>query len=61
MCVSCGEEMEGTCSQECKANPEKREYTGTGYYQKQSNSYNALKGFQRRNLVKEKKKETLKK
>jgi UPF0176 protein len=61
ICESCGEEMHGACSEECKENPEKRDYNGTGYYQKKSNGYNPLKGFQRRNLLKEKKKETLKK
>jgi UPF0176 protein len=59
ICESCGEEMEGGCSQECKEHPEKRPYNGTGYYQKESNGYNPYKGFQRRNLLKEKKQDTL--
>lgn len=32
MCESCAEEMEGACSEACKAHPRKREYNGTGYY-----------------------------
>ncbi|MES2559887.1 MAG: rhodanese-related sulfurtransferase [Bacteroidota bacterium] len=32
MCEPCAEEMEGTCSMECKVAPGKREYNGTGYY-----------------------------
>jgi UPF0176 protein len=55
ICEACGEEMEGACSVECKEHPEKRPYDGTGYYQKESNGYNPYKGFQRRNLLKEKK------
>ena len=54
ICESCGEKLEGACSQECKEHPEKRPYNGTGYYQKVSNGYNPYKGFQRRNLLKEK-------
>ncbi|MBK6267265.1 rhodanese-related sulfurtransferase [Marivirga sp. S37H4] len=46
ICEKCGEEMEGACSQECKEHPEKRPYNGTGYYQKATNGYNPLKGFQ---------------
>ncbi len=55
ICEACGEEMEGACSVECKEHPEKRPYDGTGYYQKESTGYNPDKGFQRRNLLKEKK------
>lgn len=32
MCESCAEEMEGACSDACKAHPRKRAYNGTGYY-----------------------------
>ncbi|GAA5026366.1 UPF0176 protein [Marivirga lumbricoides] len=46
ICEKCGEEMEGACSVECKEHPEKRPYNGTGYYQKATNGYNPLKGFQ---------------
>ncbi|MEX2513950.1 MAG: rhodanese-related sulfurtransferase [Cyclobacteriaceae bacterium] len=45
ICESCGWEMEGACSDECKAHPKKRTYNGTGYYQKNSNGYNPYKGF----------------
>lgn len=40
ICEKCGWEMEGSCSPECKSNPEKRIYDGTGYYAKNSNGYN---------------------
>ena len=48
ICEKCGWEMEGACSTECKEHPEKRPYDGTGYYQKEMNGYNPLKGFNRR-------------
>ncbi|MES2727685.1 MAG: rhodanese-related sulfurtransferase [Bacteroidota bacterium] len=32
MCESCADEMEGACSDACKAHPRKRAYNGTGYY-----------------------------
>ncbi len=51
MCESCGWTMEGSCSEACKAEPEKRVYDGTGYYQKNTNAYNPYKG-----LVRHKKK-----
>ncbi len=57
ICEACGEEMQGACSSACKEHPEKRAYNGTGYYQKESNGYNPYKGFQRRNLLKEKQNE----
>lgn len=46
ICEKCGVEMEGACSTACKENPEKREYNGTGYYQKNTNGYDPYKGFQ---------------
>lgn len=46
ICERCGWEMEGACSTECKEHPEKREYNGTGYYQKRTNGYDPYKGFQ---------------
>ena len=45
ICEKCGWEMEGACSDGCKAHPEKRPYNGTGYYQKNTNGYNPYKGF----------------
>lgn len=34
VCEACGWEYEGACSTECKENPRKREYDGTGQYHK---------------------------
>ena len=48
ICEKCGWEMEGTCSDACKNHPKKREYNGTGYYQKNTNGYNPYKGFYQR-------------
>ncbi|UCS95162.1 rhodanese-related sulfurtransferase [Echinicola marina] len=48
ICEECGWKYEGACSDECKAHPEKREYNGTGYYQKNTNGYNPYKGLQRK-------------
>ncbi|MEX2565766.1 MAG: rhodanese-related sulfurtransferase [Cyclobacteriaceae bacterium] len=45
ICETCGWEMEGACSDDCKEHPKKRAYNGTGYYQKNSNGYNPYKGF----------------
>ncbi|GAB3181395.1 oxygen-dependent tRNA uridine(34) hydroxylase TrhO [Telluribacter humicola] len=45
ICEKCGDEMEGTCSAECKTHPAKRPYDGTGYYASNSNHYNPLQGF----------------
>lgn len=39
ICESCGWELDGACSTECKEHPAKRPYDGTGYYQKESNGY----------------------
>lgn len=39
MCESCGEKMEGACSEACKCHPEKRPYDGTGSYPKELNGY----------------------
>ncbi|MGB3180119.1 MAG: rhodanese-related sulfurtransferase [Cyclobacteriaceae bacterium] len=48
ICDECGWELEGACSPECMATPDKREYNGTGYYQKDMNGYNPMKGLKRR-------------
>ncbi|TPE42618.1 oxygen-dependent tRNA uridine(34) hydroxylase TrhO [Pontibacter mangrovi] len=48
ICEKCGWELDGACSTECKEHPEKRPYDGTGYYQKEMNGYNPLKGFNRK-------------
>lgn len=36
MCEKCSEEMQGACNDECKNNPKKRVYNGTGYYTRHS-------------------------
>lgn len=38
VCEACGWEYEGACSTECKENPRKRAYDGTGYYVKKGNN-----------------------
>ncbi|MFA0963024.1 rhodanese-related sulfurtransferase [Roseivirga sp. BDSF3-8] len=48
ICEECGWELEGACSPECMAIPDKREYDGSGYYQKGMNGYNPAKGLKRR-------------
>ncbi|MGV3641696.1 MAG: rhodanese-related sulfurtransferase [Adhaeribacter sp.] len=48
LCETCGEQMEGACSETCKSHPEKRPYDGTGYYQKETNGYNPYKGLYRK-------------
>ena len=47
ICEDCGWEFQGACSEECKHNPDKREYDGTGYYQTEMNGYNPYKGWKR--------------
>jgi UPF0176 protein len=47
ICENCGWEKEGACSDECKENPEKRPYDGSGYYQKEMNGYDPYKGVYR--------------
>lgn len=47
ICESCGDKMQGTCSDDCKSHPLVRPYTGSGYYQKESNGYNPYKGLKR--------------
>ncbi len=39
--------MDGCCSDECRAHPDRRAYDGTGYYQKKTNHYNPYKGVMR--------------
>lgn len=48
ICENCGWELDGACSEECLTHPDKREYDGTGYYQKKLNGYNPLKGWKRK-------------
>lgn len=39
--------MDGCCCEECRQNPYRRPYDGTGYYQKNTNHYNPHKGVKR--------------
>lgn len=48
VCSSCGLEYEGSCSIQCKNNPNKRPYNEKGYYPKNSNHYNPHKGLKSR-------------
>lgn len=48
ICESCGEKMEGACSETCRTHPAKRPYNGTGYYAKQLNGYDPYKNVIRR-------------
>lgn len=48
ICESCGWELEGACSAECREHPEKRPYDGTGYYQKEMNGYDPFRGLVRK-------------
>ena len=43
LCETCATEMEGSCSEECKAHPRRRIYDGTGYYQKHNQEYQTEK------------------
>lgn len=38
---------DGCCTAECQNNPDTRPYDGSGYYQKNTNSYNPYKGLKR--------------
>ncbi len=44
LCESCGETLQGACSEACAVHPEKRPYDGTGTYPKQSNHYSPAQG-----------------
>lgn len=39
--------MDGCCSDECRQHPERRRYTGTGYYPKNTTQYDPLRGMKR--------------
>ncbi len=43
-CESCGDALQGACSDACAAHPEKRPYDGTGAYPKPSNHYHPAQG-----------------
>ncbi len=42
------EVFNGCCSQECSEHPDVRSYDGTGFYKKEMNGYNPMKGWKRR-------------
>jgi UPF0176 protein len=42
---------DGCCSEACMDHPARREYNGTGYYQKQSNGYNPYRGVKRKKVT----------
>lgn len=44
MCETCGEQLDGSCSEVCKQHPDKRPYDGTGAYPKNSNHYSPEQG-----------------
>lgn len=44
LCESCGEQLDGACSETCQQHPDKRPYDGTGAYPKNSNHYNPEQG-----------------
>lgn len=48
ICESCGEKLQGACSESCQTHPDKRPYDGTGYYPKEMNGYNPYKGIRRK-------------
>ena len=52
ICDKCGWEMEGACTFECKTNPTKRTYDGTGYYAKVLKGYNPYLNVIGRNKLK---------
>lgn len=52
ICEKCGVEMEGACSVECKENPRKRVYDGTGYYAKTTEGYKPEIAFRTRKNTK---------
>ncbi len=45
LCDACGHEHRGTCTDACKADPDLRPYTGSGYYGKQSVGYTPEQGY----------------
>lgn len=47
MSEEAGWPMDGCCSDACRESPTRRPYDGTGYYQKNTNHYNPLKGVKR--------------
>ena len=48
LCEACGHEHGGTCTDNCKQDPNLRAYDGTGYYGKQTQSYSPIQGYKSR-------------
>jgi UPF0176 protein len=42
LCGPCGEQLEGSCSESCRSNPDKRPYNGTGYYPRERRGYDPV-------------------
>lgn len=40
VCETCGDALEGACSEVCRTAPEKRPYDGSGFYPKSTHDYN---------------------
>ncbi|HVD97041.1 MAG TPA: rhodanese-related sulfurtransferase [Cytophagaceae bacterium] len=53
ICEDCGWKLEGACSETCKGHTAKRPYDGTGYYAKELNGYNPVKGMKRKSTIEE--------
>jgi UPF0176 protein len=47
ICESCGEKLEGACSETCQQSEHKRPYDGSGYYTSAMNGYNPYRGLHR--------------
>jgi UPF0176 protein len=45
LCQDCGDTHLGTCTDDCKNDPELRPYNGTGYYGKQTPYYSPIQGY----------------
>lgn len=52
ICADCLLEMDGACSQACKAHPHKRPYNADGYYTKKSDNYSPEFGYKSRQRTK---------
>ncbi|WP_460947791.1 oxygen-dependent tRNA uridine(34) hydroxylase TrhO [Spirosoma daeguense] len=48
MCETCGHDHQGTCTDDCKNDPNLRAYDGSGYYGKITQNYTPLLGFKTR-------------
>ncbi|GAB3550322.1 oxygen-dependent tRNA uridine(34) hydroxylase TrhO [Spirosoma fluminis] len=48
LCQDCGDAHQGTCTDDCKNDPDLRPYNGTGYYGKQTPDYTPVQGYKSR-------------